>query len=339
MGLFALAVAGGGFISIGALEALAASGSLADRTAGPSPPSPPLGPIASPAAGSPPPARSGTKIGASLISLVSVSVFSLLFVVNSLISLADAQGSRDRVGSALQLQVAVVAALFLLYSVAGILVNLTSSFPLSSSLVEVIALFAFVEEFLVYYLQRKDTSGIENRYFDLMLVPITICTFSTVLGLKSPKSEFPRLARAVGLVLQGTWFLQMGFSFYTGLVAHGCWLHEKSRGNYTVKCKGHAEYHRARAIATLQFNCHLALLVTVVVGAYSLIAQRIGIRGDFAKYRPLGEEVQSLGNHAQFTLDSDEDVDVDDGIREEENVEKPKDAVIELSANGYGSHH
>ncbi|KAL3720219.1 hypothetical protein ACJRO7_005104 [Eucalyptus globulus] len=338
MGLFALAVAGGGFISIGALEALAASGSLADRAGGgpsPSPPSP-LGPIAPSAARSPP--RPGAKAGsASLISLVSVSVLSLLFVANSLISLADAAGSRDRLGSALQLQVVAVAALFLLYAVAGIVVTLTSSFPLSASLVNVIALFAFVEEFLAYYLQRKDTSGIENRYFDLMLVPIAVCTFSTVLGLKSPKSEFPRLARAVGLVLQGTWFLQMGFSFYTGLVAHGCWLHEKSRGNYTVKCKGHAEYHRARAIATLQFNCHLALLVTVGVGIYSLIAQRNGIRGDFAKYRPLGEEVQSLGNHEQFTLDSDEDV--DDGNREEENVVKPKGAVIELSANGYGSHH
>lgn len=338
MGLFALAVAGGGFISIGALEALAASGSLADRAGGgpsPSPPSP-LGPIAPSAARSPP--RRGAKArSASLISLVSVSVLSLLFVANSLISLADAAGSRDRLGSALQLQVVAVAALFLLYAVAGIVVTLTSSFPLSASLVNVIALFAFVEEFLAYYLQRKDTSGIENRYFDLMLVPIAVCTFSTVLGLKSPKSEFPRLARAVGLVLQGTWFLQMGFSFYTGLVAHGCWLHEKSRGNYTVKCKGHAEYHRARAIATLQFNCHLALLVTVGVGIYSLIAQRNGIRGDFAKYRPLGEEVQSLGNHEQFTLDSDEDV--DDGNREEENVVKPKGAVIELSANGYGSHH
>ncbi|XP_030531051.1 uncharacterized protein LOC115741325 [Rhodamnia argentea] len=334
MGLFELAVAGGGFISIGALEALAASGSLARRTGSPGPPSP-LGPIASSTPRSPP--RSRTKIGTSLISLVSVSVLSILFVVNSLISVTDAAGARDRVGSALQLQVVPVAALFLLYSVAGILVNLLSSFPLSSSLVDVIALFAFVEEFLVYYFQRKDTSGIENRYFDLMLVPITICTFSTILGLKSPKSAFPRLARAVGLVLQGTWFLQMGFSFYTGLVAHGCWLHGKSRGNYTVKCKGHPEYHRARAIATLQFNCHLALLVTVVVGVYSLIAQKNGIQGDFAKYRPLGIEVQSLGNHAQFTLDSDEDV--DDGIREEENAGKPKGAAIELSANGYGSHH
>nr|DAD27210.1 TPA_asm: hypothetical protein HUJ06_028678 [Nelumbo nucifera] len=36
----------------------------------------------------------------------------------------------------------------------------------------------------------------------------------------------------------------MGFSFYTSLIAHGCSLHEKRRGNYTVKCKGHPEYHR-----------------------------------------------------------------------------------------------
>ncbi|XP_055960069.1 uncharacterized protein LOC126661526 [Mercurialis annua] len=128
-----------------------------------------------------------------------------------------------------------------------------------NSILELVILFAFIEEFLFYYLQRKDTSGIENKYFDLILVPISICVVSRVLELKC-ESNHARMARGMGwLILQETWFVRMGISFYSDMIVHGCALHEKSRGDYTVKCRGHPEYHRARGIATLQFNCHLAL--------------------------------------------------------------------------------
>ncbi|OWM70699.1 hypothetical protein CDL15_Pgr014372 [Punica granatum] len=280
------------------------------------------------------------------LSFFIASVLSSLFILDSLISFFAALNSHDGVGFALQLQSCAVSALFLLYSVLGLSTYWAKSFPLPSKLLNSILLFAFAEEFLLFYLQRKDASGIENRYFDLMLVPITACTFSTILELKSPKAKiFARLGRGVGLILQGTWFLQMGVSFFTDFVAHGCSLHEKSRGNYTIRCKGHPEYHRARAIATLQFNCHLALLVALTAGAYSIYAQRHGIRREDLRYRPLGEDVRDFGGNAQFTLVSDED-DVDsDGIREEESVGKNKDGgagaggAVEMSVNGHGSHH
>ncbi|KAA8530280.1 hypothetical protein F0562_004989 [Nyssa sinensis] len=187
-------------------------------------------------------------------------------------------------------------------------------------------------------LEKKDPSGIENRYFDLLLVPISVCAFSTILELKTPKSNFAGLSRGVGLILQGTWFVQMGFSFYSDLMAHGCSLHEKSRGNYTVRCKGHPEYHRGRAIATLQFNCHLSFLVVLIVGVFSLINKKNGGRGEFMRYKPLGAEMQQLDNQARFTLDSDDDK--DDGIKEEGNVADLRAVVMvpELGINGDGSH-
>lgn len=244
----------------------------------------------------------------------------------------DAVNASDPVGSALQLQVFAIASLFLMYAFMGFLVNFTNRFSLPSSIIGLIGLFAFVEEFLLYYLQKKDPDGVENRYFDLLLVPISICLFSTVLELKSPKSSVPKLARGVGLILHGMWFVQMGFSFYTDLMAQGCSLHQKSKGNYTVKCKGHPEYHRARAIATLQFNCHLALLVVLTVGIYSIIARRSGIQNDFRTYKPLAE-LQQLENENQFTLDSDDDV--IEEVKEEDNVRKA--GVVELAVNGNGS--
>jgi hypothetical protein len=164
-----------------------------------------------------------------------------------------------------------------------------------------------------------------------MLVPILICVVSTTLELKSPwkSNDYPRIARGVGLILQGMWIVQMGLSFYTNLIVHGCSLHEKSRGNYSIKCKGHPEYHRARGIATLQFNCHLALLVISAMSVYSVMAKNNGARGD--SYKPLGAEMQQMENHGLFTLDSD-----DDEIREEEDVTMKKGAVV--AVNGFGSH-
>lgn len=189
---------------------------------------------------------------------------------------------------------------------------------------------------MLFYLQRKDPSGVENRYYDLLLVPIAVCVLSTVFEFHSPSSNMPRLTRGFGLILQGTWFFQMGLSFFTRWMAQGCYLNQVSRGNYTLWCKGHPEFHRGRAIATLQFNCHLALMVVLFVGFFSTVSRNNGISVDSAQYRPIGQEMQSVHNSAQFTLDSD-----DDGEEEikEDNLVVQKSDVVESGMNGFSSHH
>ncbi|XP_060959012.1 uncharacterized protein LOC133030345 [Cannabis sativa] len=324
MGFFSFAFAGVGLIFIGAWEAFTFLSSNPNQI---SLPSSPLTSIQTPS----PSSKSNSQIktpsfSSSSLSFISISIVSFLFIINSLVSLYDAIELRDRVGTALQLQVLAIASLFLLYGIMGLMVNF------SSSLVSLIGLFAFVEEFLLFYLQRKDPSGIENRYFDLLLVPITVCLFSTVLDLKSPKSIFSKFARGIGLILQGMWFLQMGFSFYTNLITHGCTLHEKSRGNYTIKCKGHPDYHRARAIATLQFNCHLALVVIIVSIFYSIVSRRNG-SADFMQYKPLVAEMATFENQSQFTLDSDEEEEEEDKVANQKAAE-----VVEFGVNGHVSH-
>ncbi|XP_043704100.1 uncharacterized protein LOC122654179 [Telopea speciosissima] len=267
------------------------------------------------------------KIKKSLsFSFIAGAAFSFVFILNSLVSLLNAIRRNDRVGLAIQLEIAAIASLFLLYSVVGFFVDYTDSISLPSSLLSLISLFAFGQEFLHFYLQRKDPSGIENRYFDLLLLPIGVCFLSSILELAWPKSVLPSLVRGVALVLQGTWFFQMGFSFFTDFMVHGCALHERSRANYTVKCKGHPEYHRGRAIATLQFNCHLAFLVILVVVLYSFLAGKYGIRGDYTAYKPINVELQKMYHHPRFTLYSD--CDEDDEIKEEQKAEKQESLVI-----------
>ncbi|KAJ4826438.1 hypothetical protein Tsubulata_013631 [Turnera subulata] len=334
MGLFAHTIAAAGFILIGAWESFTSPSTTPATQQNPTPP--PLNHFPKPVPK--PNQKTQTSSSSSFVVYVFLFVFSLLFVINSLVSLVSAVRSRDRVGLALQLQIIGVAGVFILYSVLGISSKVSSFIRFPPPILNLVVLFGFVEEFLLFYMRRKDVDGIENRYFDLMLVPIGVCVVSTVLELKSDSGSgngYARLGRGVGLVLQGTWFMQMGISFYTNLMVQGCSLHEKSRGNYTIKCKGHPEYHRARGIATLQFNCHLALLVVLVMAGYSTVAKHDGDRGEFTRYKPLGAEMQQMENHGRFTLDSDEEDEIKE--EEEEAVRKVNGGVVEMGVNGHAS--
>ncbi|XP_077222796.1 plant viral-response family protein (DUF716) [Tasmannia lanceolata] len=324
MGLLTSCLGGLGFMVIGTWELISSSYTHLN----PSPPSPPL-----PSLNKKTPTKN-TPLFSPSTPLFLIALLSFLFILNSSISTVNASQSNDSLGLSLQLQSIALSSLFLLYSLVGFLTDFTNFPPLPSSIPNLIAAFAFAEEFLLYYLQRKDPTGLENRYFDLLLVPILICVLSTLLEINYPKSNFPSLCRGIGLILQGTWFIQMGFSFYTNFMAHGCVLYEKSRGNYTIKCKGHMDYHRSKAIATLQFNCHLAFIVVLIVGVYSIVNRMYGSRVDHVNYKPLSEELRELDGHSQFTLDSDED----EEIMMVENVKNQKEALPVNGMNGFVAH-
>ncbi|CAN8269782.1 unnamed protein product [Cochlearia groenlandica] len=301
MGIFSYALAGAGFAVIGAWESLDSSNVDPNQS---DPSSPTL------SQSTPSPTKS-VVASSSSSSSISVALLSCLFIANSIISIFSSIGSRDRVGSMLQLQILSVSVLFLVYAIVTYLVHSQNELfvALPCCITTLLLLFGFIEEFLMFYLQKKDTSGIENRYYDLMLVPIAICVLSTVFELRSNDANtirFAKLGRGIGMILQGTWLVQMGISFFTGLITNNCSLHDdKSRGNFTIKCKGHSDYHRAKAIATLQFNCHLALMVVLATGLFSVVAKKKGgyltPEEDHSKYRPLGAEMEN------FTLDSDEE--------------------------------
>lgn len=201
----------------------------------------------------------------------------------------------------LSLPTLAASALFLLYSLAPFA---PLAAPLPPPLLDLLLAAAFAQELLLFAHRRPSTAaGIENRYFDLFLVPVTVCLGATLLAAHRPEAAPPRLARAAGLALQGTWMVQMGFSFFTDAIAGGCALHAQSRADYTIKCRTHEDYHRARSVATLQFNGHLALLVLAGAATYAAVISRGSSppRG----YRMLQMEGMAVGS--QFTLDSDEE--------------------------------
>ncbi|KAI4975916.1 hypothetical protein ZWY2020_049523 [Hordeum vulgare] len=227
----------------------------------------------------------------------------------------------------LALPTLAASALFLLHSLAPFA---PFAAPPPPQQLELLLAAAFGQELLLFAHRRPSTAaGIENRYFDLFLVPVTVCLGATLLAAHRPGAAPPRLARAAGLALQGTWMLQMGFSFFTDAIAGGCALHAQSRADYTIKCRTHEDYHRARSVATLQFNGHLALLVLAGAATYAAVISR-GNNSPPSGYRMLDKEVQMEGMplSSQFTLDSDEE-------KEDEEITPAAPPV----ANGVHSHH
>ncbi|KAJ0965523.1 hypothetical protein J5N97_026661 [Dioscorea zingiberensis] len=279
-GLFSYSFAGVGFLVIAALESLAPSLPSAARP--------------------------------SLLTLrfLSTAALSLFFIADTIAStFSSLLYHHDPLGAPLPLSTLAASSLFLLYSLSGIL-SLRSLLPVPLELLDLLLLFAFSEEFLHLRLGlRKDPDGLEHRYFELLLVPVLVCALSTLLSIARPRHSAPRFIRAAALSLHGTWLIQMGFSFFSSAMAHGCDLHSRSRANYTIRCRDHADTHRASAIATLQFNCHLALLIVTSSAVYSVISagkrQLNGSRG----YRPLNKELQRMSHvsPSRFTLLDDEE--------------------------------
>ncbi|KAH7674584.1 hypothetical protein IHE45_08G084100 [Dioscorea alata] len=307
-GLFTYSFAGVGFLAIAALESVAPS---LPSTARPS---------------------------LLFLRFFSSGVLSLLFLAYSFASTISSLLSHDDpIGASLPLSTLAASSLFLLYSLCGLL-SLRSLLPVPLELLDLLLLFAFSQELLLLRLGlRKDTDGLEHRYTELLLVPVLICALSTLLSIARPRHASPRFIRAAALALHGTWLIQMGFSFFSSAMAHGCNLQTRSRTNFTIQCPGHAESHRASAIATLQFNCHLAFLIVISSAVYSVISGRKRLNGSRG-YRPLNKELQRM-NHvypSRFTLLDDEETEEIAVMRDANG----HDVVLSVpEANGFHDSH
>ncbi|EFJ20600.1 hypothetical protein SELMODRAFT_26699, partial [Selaginella moellendorffii] len=166
---------------------------------------------------------------------------------------------------------------------------------LPKEILRLLAVTAFGLEFFLFYLKEDDGSGVQGQYHRLLLVPIGVCLVSTLLRICYPRSELLRFIQNLGLILQGTWFFQMASSIFSSRgMSQGCWLDQNGEGDYAVHCKGMMALHRGKAIATLQFNLHLAMILAVVLPTYAFF-HKAGGGGDssqISRYQQLGSSDQ-----------------------------------------------
>lgn len=209
------------------------------------------------------------------IELSIIAVLSILHMVFSLIASSNDQAHGSGVGMALSLERFGVATLFLMYSLVAFISESSTILPLPAGTLELVALFAFGEEFLLFYSNNsgEHDAGLETQYYSLILVPIGVCLLATAMEVAFPTAVLPPFVRSMALVLQGTWFFQMAASIYTTKwMAQGCELDKRGEGDVTLRCEG-MSLMRGKAIATLQFNCHLAMLLLFLLPLYALMSR------------------------------------------------------------------
>ncbi|XP_002978614.2 transmembrane protein 45B [Selaginella moellendorffii] len=208
------------------------------------------------------------------------------------------------VASAMALESSGTASMFLVYSLAAILKEKTRILPLPKEILRLLAVTAFGLEFFLFYLKEDDGSGVQGQYHRLLLVPIGVCLVSTLLRICYPRSELLRFIQNLGLILQGTWFFQMASSIFSSRgMSQGCWLDQNGEGDYAVHCKGMMALHRGKAIATLQFNLHLAMILAVVLPTYAFF-HKAGGGGDssqISRYQQLGSSDQPVAGSFQLS--------------------------------------
>lgn len=156
---------------------------------------------------------------------------SFLSTLSSLLSLL--YSNHDPLSFPLSLSLLLLSLLFLLHSLVKITLR-----PLPSSVVDLLLLAALaLESMYIFQSKRINPNGVENRYMDLLLIPVGVCSVATCGSILRPTDWEWKLGRGIGLTLHGTWLVQMGFSFFSSAIANGCTLHRRSWSDYTISCK------------------------------------------------------------------------------------------------------
>lgn len=172
------------------------------------------------------------------VELHVILVIALTHVICDLVVRGWEAKDKHPVAVSVNSQRLVVAVNFLFYAVVTLIMDNTKVLPVPSEIISLVALSAYVQEFLLFYLQR-DGSGLESQYHYLLLVPIGACVVSTAAEIAYPKAVLPPLLRSMALVMQGTWFMQISVSLFSPKwISQGCTLKEEGEGDYTVTCQG-----------------------------------------------------------------------------------------------------
>ena len=182
--------------------------------------------------------NSSHKVWYHDVELYMMLILSLSHVICDMVVSGTERNMDHAVAVSVNLQRMGVASIFLFYAVVTLIVDNTKALPIPPEILRLLALFAFGQEFLLFYLQR-DNVGLEGQYHYLLLVPVGVCLGATAAEIACPKAVLPRLIRSMALVLQGTWLLQIAVSLFTPKwVSRGCSLQEVGEGDYTVTCQG-----------------------------------------------------------------------------------------------------
>ena len=162
---------------------------------------------------------------------------------------------------------------FLLAGIVDILMNMSDFVYLPKGLDYVVSAMAFVAQLLLFYFHTHGQDQLEMTLHLLLLYVIAACVATVILEYNFPNSLIVSYARAYMVLLQGTWFYQIGFVLYPRFMWQTHW-----DGNS----------HENIMLATVIFSWHLAIdlvLLLLISGVtYHVSRKHFPVRNGSLEY-------------------------------------------------------
>ncbi|KAJ3705882.1 hypothetical protein LUZ61_009587 [Rhynchospora tenuis] len=147
-----------------------------------------------------------------------------------------------------------------LYSFLAIIIDLSPSSNSLSGLVTTLAASVFAQELLLLHFHSADHVGLEGHYHWLLQLIVAASVLATFLSGISSNSFPAAIVRSGCVILQGWWFMVMGFALWMPkLLPKGCHVE-----NAEVACESEEITKRAMAVANLEFSWAVAGVWVVV---------------------------------------------------------------------------
>lgn len=127
------------------------------------------------------------------------------------------------------------------------------------------ATFALGQELLLFHFHSADHMGLEGQYHWLLQLPIAVGILTLLAGIfESNAQPILTIVRSTSLVVQGVWFIIMGFVLWTpSLLPKGCKM-----GDDHVDCPEPADLMSAKSLANLEFAWLLTSILFLTAFVY-----------------------------------------------------------------------
>ena len=145
------------------------------------------------------------------------------------------------------------------------------------------SVFAFLVEFILFKFHLHGRTSLDVLVHTFLLYAVAGCIIATLIELKHPNSELAGYTRSFFVLLQGTWFIQVGLILYPPFPFLRHW---------------DGENHEQMMLATMMFAWHMAgvviLMMAIVAISRQLYTRYCWIRPGCQEYDIVGEETRAM---------------------------------------------
>nr|GLL31725.1 transmembrane protein 45A-like [Ipomoea trifida] len=188
---------------------------------------------------------------------------------------------------------------FLIYAVFSIVLD-KSSAPAKYGLTQFLAALAFAQQLLLFHLHSADHMGVEGQYHWLLQTVIFVSLSTTLLNIPFPHSFLTGFIRSASILLQGAWFIAMGFMLWTPeLIPKGCFINSEE-GHQVVRCHSPEDLERAKSLVNIQFSWYVIAVAVFAVAAYLALLK---IYREKVEYQSLGTKLDDQEDETTIEIE------------------------------------